>query len=504
MNTSTHTPALPAELLDAQEIAQRLKRLQELELLVQERSAELAWANERLVAELYDRSAAQATAEQLERVDAVTGLPNRRGLEGRLAHLVAAQLASDEPTAVVIVGIERLAAVRDSLGYDAGDMTARLIADRLRLAVRGSDLVARLGDNDFALVLPQLRCAEDAAALARKLFDAVDAPLRIDGRELRLEPAVGVAVCPQDGASVDLLLARADGAMRYAREHGTGLFQFFRPDIAARTARRLTIEAELRAALERDQFRVYFQPRVDLASERVIGAEALLRWQHPERGVLAPGEFLDVAEETGLIVPIGERVLAQACRAAAAWPALLSVAINLSPREFRGQSMLDIVEQMLTQVGLAPSRLQVELNEAGLNRALDEVDAAALEGLRALGVKVALDDFGAGAASLSMLRSLPADCLKIDGQFVRHAPKERRDALIVAAVAQLGRKLGLRVVAEGVETREQLALMKKLGCHEAQGYLLGRPLPVDDFAAVLAAQPAPRRARKSPRSRTSG
>lgn len=499
--------------LDSDEIQRRLHRLAELERLIQERSDELMWASERLVAELYDRTAAEEEASRLEHYDAVTGLLNRRGFERRLERSIGTHLQNGEPAAVVLVGIARLQDVRESLGYQAADRAVRQLADRLRMVVRGSDVIGRVGDDEFALLLQQLRQSVDAGTVARKLFDAIDVPLQVEERSLRLEPAVGVAVCPHDAIAADLLLSRADSAMRHARRQGTGLYQFFRPDLAQRAARRLGLEAELRTAIEQRQFVVHFQPRTDLRSGRTVGAEALLRWQHPARGMLAPAEFLDVAEESGLIVPIGEQVLEQACAAAAAWPGDLSVAVNLCPREFRGRSMRSIIDQALQASGLAPARLQIEINEAGLNGPLEEADAAALQSLRESGVKVALDDFGAGAASLSLLRRLPVDSLKIDGQFVRHAAGNPKDALIVAAIAGLGRRLGLRVIAEGIETGAQLELVRKSGCHEVQGYLLGRPMDADEFVAHLAAQPG-RRARprawsaatsrtgKRPRTRT--
>jgi diguanylate cyclase (GGDEF)-like protein len=486
-NASPRHPLDPSQL-DPSDIAQRLRRLIDLEQLVQQQTEELAWTNERLVAELYDRNAVEASVTQQARHDAVTGLPNRLSLEERMANVLNAHRAASEPAAVIFVGLDRLAEVRDTLGYQAGDYVARQIAERLRNAVRGSDLVARVGDDEFALLLMSLRRAEDAGIVARKLYSALDVPLVVGGHQIRLEPAVGVSVYPQDGETSDLLLARADGAMRFAREHRTGLTQFFRPEIAQRSARRLSIEADLRAALERGQFCVHYQPRFDVKTRKLIGAEALLRWQHPERGLVAPGEFLDVAEDTGLIVPIGEVVLAQACAAAAQWNAAgqpLSIAVNLSPREFRGKSMLEQVEQALCASGLAPARLQIEVNEAGLARPLDEVDAAAFDGLRKLGVRVTLDSFGAGAASLALLRKIAVDAVKIDGQFVRHAPQDARDAAIVEAIALLARKLRLTLVAAGVESEAQWELMKKLGCDEAQGFLLGRPVPNAEFETLF-------------------
>ena len=497
---SVNAACIPAPV--APDVEQLTQRVAHLERLAADLSNELAWANERLVTEMYDRSAFEETAARLERNDPVTGLPNRRALEERLAQTLAAHAAGGEPAALVAVGLAQLASIRTSLGFAAGDRVLRVAADRLRRAVRGSDLIARVGDGEFALLLTHLRDAQDAALVARKLFEALDAPVAHEGRDLPLQPAVGVAMFPQDAEAADLLLARADAALRAAREQGGALYQFFEPDLTARAMRRLTLEAELRAALERDAFRVLFQPRFDAKTGRVSGAEALLRWQHPQRGLLAPAEFLDVAEATGLIVPIGERVLRAACRTAAQWgrDAAFTLSVNLSPREFRGRSLPARVEQVLKETGLPGQQLQIELAESSLAApAAGHDDRATLQALRALGVKVALDGFG--SASLTLLRRLPVDCVKIDGEFVRRAPADRCDAQIVAAVAGIGRRLGLRVVASGVETEQQLALIKKHRCHEVQGYLLGEPVDAEQFAAWLApglARRAKRRTRKAP------
>ena len=473
-------------------------RVAHLERLATDLSSELAWANERLLTELYDRSAVEAQALQLERHDVVTGLPNRRALDERLQLALAAHAKSGHPAALVSVGLGGVGQLRESLGFAAGDRVLRVVADRLRRAVRGSDIIARVGDAEFALLLTQLSHAQDAAKVAQKLFNELDIPVGFEGRDLPLQPAVGVALYPQDADSADLLLARADAALRYAREHGGALYQFFDPSLTARTARRLTIEADLRQALERNEFRVLYQPRFDAKSGKLTGAEALLRWQHPERGLLAPAQFLDVAEATGLIVPIGEHVLREACHTAAQWtrwwtqkgPAL-TVSVNLSPREFRGQSMPALVERVLQECGLKAAQLQVELAESSLVSPAGQDDQAALRALRDLGVRIALDGFG--SASLTLLRSLPVDTVKVDGEFVRNAPQDKCDALIVAAVASIGRRLGLRVVASGVETAEQLALVKKQRCHEVQGYLLGEPATADQFASWLSQVPTGKR-----------
>jgi diguanylate cyclase (GGDEF)-like protein len=468
-----------------------VRQLDHLERLVHERSAELSWANERLVAALYERSAAEAQADDLRKHDRATGLANRHALVERLDRAVKTHLERGEPAAVICIGVGRLAEVRDAHGLAAADAVAQRIADRLKVAVRGTDTVARVGDNEFALLLTNLRRGHDAATVARKLFAALDAPLPFGEQQLRLSPSLGLAVLPEDATTGDLLLARAAAAMQYAREHGTALYQFFRPDIAERSARRLQLEAELGTALERDQFRVLFQPRVRARDRRVVGAEALLRWQHPTHGLLAPDAFLDIAEETGLIVPIGARVLDVACRHAATWPGNLSVAVNLAPREFRGTSVVALVARALEESTLAAARLQIEVNEAALLR-LDETAALdTLARLAAAGVRIVLDNFGAGAASLSALRKISIDGVKLNGEFVRGAAVAERDGAIVAALALLGKRLGLRVIAAGIESDEQLAFARKAGINEAQGYLLGRPMEPDAFAAAL--KTAPRR-----------
>ena len=467
------------------------QRIAHLESLVADLSSELSWASTRLVSEIYDRSALEANAARLERNDPATGLPNRRALEERLPQALAAHAASGEPAALVALGLAHLPAIRQSLGCAAGDRVLRVAADRLRRTLRGSDLIARVGEQDFALLLTHLRDASDAELVARKLFDALDAPVAHDSRDLPLRPAIGVALYPRDGDSAELLLARADAACRHALEHGGALLRFFEPDLTARATHRLTLEADLRAALERDQLRVLYQPRFDARSGRLAGAEALARWQHPSRGLLAPADFLEVAECTGLIVPIGERVLRSACRTAAGWTHAAPraqrpvVSVNLSPREFRGRSLPARVAQALAEAELPAEQLQVELTESGIESAGEQAQAAIAE-LRALGVKVALDGFGSG--SLMLLRRLPADCVKIDGELIRRAPHDKCDALVVSAVAGLGRRLGLRVVAAGVETEPQLALARKLRCHEVQGYLLGEPMAAERLTDWLQAQ----------------
>ena len=493
VSAPTSSDPAPTEL-DRTEVARRLQRLTELERLIDVRSEELTWMNERLVAELYSRSEVEAEASHLARYDRVTGLPNRATFEARVANALAEASLDTAPAALLLVGLGRMTHLRDTLGYRAGDAAARVVADRLRLAVRGSDLVARIGDDTFAVLLTRLRAADDAATVARKLHDALDAPVPLEAQAVRLAPAIGVALAPADGRDADALLARADSAMRRAADERRGYFQFFHDGIADQLARHLTLEAELRAALDAGQFVNHYQPRFALKRGVCVGVEALLRWRHPQRGLLAPGEFLDVAVDTGLIVPIGARVLQQACVDAAAWGGRGTIAVNVSPREFLGTTLADSVRAALHASGLAPRRLQLEIAESSLALSANtEHIGASLREVRALGVQVALDDFGAGAASLATLHAFEVDALKIDTQFVHRVPQDKRAAAVVQAVVELARRLRVRVVAEGVETAAQCTFLRKIGCAEAQGYLFAHPLPA---AAVVDHLAPKRRARR--------
>ena len=489
--------------IDASEVARRLRRLADLERLIDERSDELSWVNERLVTELYGRSEVEAEASTLARYDAVTGLPNRISFESRLGLLLAAQSGDGAPAAVILIGLDKLSHVRNTLGFAAGDAAARTVADRLRLAVRGSDVIARIGDDTFALVLTQLRASDDAFAVARKLHHVLDAPIQLQQHSLRLVPALGLALYPNDGVTGDLLLSRADSAMRHAREQHAGFVQFFHPDMTQRMARQLILEAQLRAALEARQFVNHYQPRFNLKTKACVGAEALLRWNHPQRGVLAPGEFLDVAIATGLIVPIGAQVLRQACMDAARWGGRGVIAVNLSPREFHGTTLIDSVRAALAAANLPAARLQIEITEASLAGSgqpdvcgADSGVVASLAALRALGVRVALDDFGAGAASLSALHAYQVNALKIDSQFVHRLPGDRRAAALVAAIIQVATRLRLRVVAEGIETAEQFAYLRRIGCQEGQGYWLARPQAATAIAPGVTAGARPQARRR--------
>jgi len=463
-------------------------RLFALERAMAERDNELAWTSERLVAELHERSAAQASALAAERYDPVTGLPNRRLLEEQLGRVVADHRLSGEPAALLLVGVGELVGLRGSIGFRAADLAARLIGERLRLAVRGCDLVARIGDDEFAVVLTHLSASSDAAPVARKLIELVDAPLRIEGREVQLPATMGVAVCPGDGTDAESLLQRAQCALQFAMETSTRFYQFFDPAIAERDGRRLQLQSDLRHALDAGEFLVHYQPRVNIRTRRVVGVEALLRWLHPRFGLLPAGQFVDLAEESGLIVPIGEAVLRQSCAAAVDWPRGVGLSVNLSAREFRGSDLNSVVHRVLDQSGLSPRRLQVEVTESSLGRQPADIEAAIkrLAQLRETGVSVALDQFGTGACSLTLLRDCSADALNIEGGFIRSLTVDTAAMAILRAITALGRHFGARVVAEGVETEEQFELARRAGCSQAQGYLFGRPMPVSELNTYLA------------------
>jgi len=323
--------------------------------------------------------------------------------------------------------------------------------------------------------------------VTRKLIELIDTPLRIEAQEVRLSATMGVAVCPADGTDAESLMQRSAHALQFARETSTRFYQFFDPVVAQSETRRLQLQSDLRRALEANEFLVHFQPRINVRTRRVVGVEALLRWLHPRFGLLPAGQFVDLAEDSGLIVPIGESMLAQSCAAAATWPREVGLSVNLSAREFRGSDVSTVVDRILQMSGLSPRRLQIEVTESSLGRHPAEIEAALgrLQRLRECGVSVALDQFGTGACSLTLLRDFRADALNIEGSFIRSLTSDAAAMAIVRSIAALGRHFGAQVVAEGVETDEQLELARKAGCSHAQGYLFGRPMPQQELTAYL-------------------
>jgi diguanylate cyclase (GGDEF)-like protein/PAS domain S-box-containing protein len=424
--------------------------------------------------------------------DGLTDLPNRLLLDDRLTHAMVIARRHGMKLAVLYLDLDRFKKVNDSLGHDIGDHLLQAIAHRLLGCVRGSDTVSRLGGDEFVILLSEVAAGQDAAISAEKVLRAVSEPIDIDGHHLHASASIGIAIYPEDGEDAVSLLKHADFAMYHAKDCGRSNFQFFREDMNVRAQERQSIEDGLRLALERDEFTLYYQPIVDLWSRTPTGVEALLRWRHPQRGLLLPQQFVPVAEECGLILPIGRWAMREACRQLRAWQdtglSPLRIAVNVSAVELRHKDFIEGVRQCLSDTGLDAKHLELELTETFLMQ-----DSASttlvLNSLKELGVQLALDDFGTGYSSLSHLKGFPIDTLKIDQAFVGELNTNPNDASIVRAVIGLGRSLNIRVVAEGVETAAQLARLQEQQCPEAQGYYFSRPVIADELPRLLLTAP---------------
>jgi diguanylate cyclase (GGDEF)-like protein/PAS domain S-box-containing protein len=438
-----------------------------------------------------DVSAARAMALQMAHSaehDFLTGLPNRMLLNDRVSQAISTASRHARKVAVLFLDLDGFKHINDSLGHPIGDKLLQSIAKRLVYCVRGSDTVSRQGGDEFVVLLSEVQHSEDAAITAKKMLRAVAEPHSINQHELHVTTSIGVSVYPDDGVDAETLIKNADTAMYQAEENGHQCYQFFTPAMNVRAVARQSIEESLRRALERQEFKVHYQPKVDLRTGEITGAEALIRWTHPVRGGVSPAEFIPVAEDSGLILPIGNWVLREACRQARAWVdaglPLATMAVNISAEEFRDEHFLEGVFAILQDTGLDPRSLELELTESVLMKRA-ESSQAILKTLRARGVQVAVDDFGTGYSSLSYLRKFPIDTLKIDQSFVRQITTAPDETTIVTAVISMGRSLKLRVVAEGVETQEELAFLQDHKCDEAQGYYFGRPMPAERFAQLL-------------------
>jgi diguanylate cyclase (GGDEF)-like protein/PAS domain S-box-containing protein len=438
-----------------------------------------------------DVSAAQAMARQITHSaehDFLTGLPNRMLLNDRIGQAIAMARRDMIPVAVLFLDLDGFKHINDSLGHPIGDQLLQSIAMRLVDCVRASDTVSRQGGDEFVVLLAQAEHSEDAATIANRILRAVAEPHFIGQRDLHVTTSIGVSVYPDDGLDAETLIKSADTAMYQAKENGRQNFQFFKPDMNARAVERQFIEESLRRALERQEFSLHFQPKISLKTGAITGAEALLRWTHPTRGDIAPAQFMPIAEDSGLIIPIGKWALRQACAQSRAWadaglPAV-SMAVNLSAMEFRDEGFLDSLSLILRETGLNPASLELELTESVLMKRVEST-AAILQILRKRGVRVAVDDFGTGYSSLSYLRKFPIDSLKIDQSFVRQITTGGDDVAIVSAVINMARSLKLLVIAEGVETREELEFLQVQSCDEAQGYYFAKPMPASQFARLL-------------------
>lgn len=419
----------------------------------------------------------------LARHDSLTKLANRV-LFNEVLHK-ACDNCGQAGFALLCLDLDHFKIVNDTLGHATGDGVLVAVAERLRGCIRDFDIAARLGGDEFAIIL-MTEDPQEAGGIAARIIERVSRPYHFDGQMVQVGMSAGITMAPRDGRNASGLMKNADLALYRAKDEGRGMWRLYDVEMDERQKDRRALQSALRQAVLRDEFRLEYQPLVDLADGRIIGAEALLRWQHPERGLLAPGEFIALAEEAGLIGPIGEWVLGQACREAAGWPAHVGIAVNLSPLQFRDHGLVEIIDRALALAGLAPERLELEITETTMLETNSEtVDA--LWQLHGRGVRIALDDFGTGYSSLSYLRRFPFDKIKIDRSFIRDLGYEKDDSSIILAIIGLAERMGMVVTAEGVETAKQAQMLDTYGCGQAQGYLFSRPVCGAAFAEILAA-----------------
>jgi diguanylate cyclase (GGDEF)-like protein/PAS domain S-box-containing protein len=438
-----------------------------------------------------DATHARAEARQMAHSaqhDALTGLPNRVLLHDRIANAISIAPRHSKRVAVLFLDLDGFKGINDTFGHAAGDKLLKMVAERLAACVRGSDTVSRLGGDEFVVLLSEVERPEDSAITARRMIEAVSEPYVVDRHEVRVTVSIGVSTYPDDGVDADLLIKNADAAMYQAKESGRHGYQFYKPAMNLRAIERQEVEESLRQALDRGEFALHFQPKVNLATGAISGAEALLRWEHPTRGAMPPTLFVPVAEASGLIHAIGQWVMREACRHVQSWHdaglKLPSVAINISAAEFLAPHFLDRVFAVLNDTGLDPRALQLEINESVLMKHAD-VASSVLDPLSASGIQMSVDNFGTGYSSLKTLRKFPIQMLKIDQSFVREITLAKGEASLVTAVLNMAQSLNLRVVAEGVETSQELAFLQQHRCDEAQGYYFSRPLPAAEFAGLL-------------------
>jgi diguanylate cyclase (GGDEF)-like protein/PAS domain S-box-containing protein len=437
--------------------------------------------------DITERKRAEARLTFMAQHDGLTGLPNRNLLRQKMDEVLLHTRRTAEKVAVMVLGLDSFKSVNDTLGHGVGDKLLRGVAKRLQSSLRDEDILARLNSDEFAIVQTGLSRPEDAAMLSRRLLEAIADPYLLEGHSVVIGATIGIAMAPGDGDDSEKLLKNADLALSRAKNESRGTFSFFESGMDARAQSRRKIELDLRDAIQNEVLRPYYQPLVDLSSGRVTGFEALVRWPHPERGMVSPAEFIPVAEETGLINGLGGLMLRRACMDAAHWPDNVRVAVNLSPAQFRTGNLLSIVMDALKQSGLQPTRLEVEITETLLLEKSSQV-LATLHALRALGVRISMDDFGTGYSSLSYLRSFPFDKIKIDQSFVRGLDANRDAQAIVRSIASLGMGLGVTITAEGVETEAELSCLRAEGCHEGQGFLFSRARPNAEIVELLQAQ----------------
>jgi diguanylate cyclase len=475
----------PAEPIEVLQCATALSRKWENDRLVRDQMLRL---EEVITTRTRGLEAANQQLRHLATHDPLTGLPNRVLLDDRMHQAIAHADRDMRAFAVLVCDLDRFKLINDSLGHRAGDELLQEVARRLSTVVRTADTVARFGGDEFVLIGTSIADADDAAGLASRVMEVLQAPVRIAGIDIHTSPSIGIAMYPDDGTTTQALLARADAAMYSAKQNGRGNFRRYSPGMHAGTEDRVQLESDLHNALNLNQLALYYQPKVDTRTGEVRSAEALIRWLHPTRGVVSPADFIPLAEECGLIGAIGAWVTREACRQARAWQnegvPPLRVSVNLSASQFRDSGLVDNIRTALVDAGLEARYLEVELTESAV-MSDPEQSIAILEQLSAMGVLVSVDDFGTGYSSMSYLRRFPIDKLKIDRVFIDEIVSRPEDASIVRAIVSLAHSLHLKVVAEGVETPAQLDFLKLTGCDEYQGYHFSRPLPAADFERLM-------------------
>lgn len=435
-----------------------------------------------------ERIRAEKAAEHQANYDRLTDLPNRTLFLDRLTLALVQAARHHKMLAVLFVDLDRFKTIVDTLGHATGDQLLRGVAGRLAACVDEGDTVARFGGDEFAILLPQISRADKAVKLAQKMLDTLKPAFQFTSQELHITTSIGIALYPYDGEDSDTLLKNADTALYRAKEQGRNNYQLYSPAMNARAFERLALENSLRRAMERQEFLLHYQPQIDLRTNKLIGMEVLVRWQHADLGVVYPSEFVALAEETGLIGPLGEWVLRTACAQNVAWlkaglPSL-RVAVNLSGRQFQQQNLVEMISRILRDTGMDPKRLELEITESTAMQNADYTNVMLRE-FKDMGIHIAMDDFGTGYSSLSYLKKFPIDTLKIDQSFVRDITHDANDAAIANTIIVLAHSLKLQVVAEGVETPEQEAFLRARDCDVAQGFLFSRPLPADQFEAYV-------------------
>jgi diguanylate cyclase (GGDEF)-like protein len=449
----------------------------------------LSWQLARI--RLRESEAKVAHAQQVEYLayhDGLTGLPNRSLFSKLLAQSISEAQRYGRRLAVAFLDLDRFKQINDTLGHEAGDQLLQEVATRLKGCVRDSDTVARLGGDEFVVLLPDLADEQQAATVAQKILSAISRPLLLIGQEFRVTASIGISTYPQDGLDEQTLKRNADIAMYQAKAEGKNNFQFYSQKLNAHSLERLTLESSLRHALERNEFRLHYQAKRDIGSGRITGMEALLRWEHPDLGTVAPMQFIPVADETGLIVPIGRWVLETACSQSVAWRKQglppLSIAVNLTARQFRDEQLLQDVSAILTTTGMDPHLLEIELHESLLMHDVENTLRTLMQ-LKTLGIRIAVDDFGIGYSSVAMLQRFPLDTIKIDRSIIRDIVGNTANSALADAILAVGRSLSLTVVAQGVETPEQAEYLRTYACDELQGFYFERPLPAPQFSQLL-------------------